>query len=219
MFFAEREVSKIPGISPDIKPRPIERIGIVGAGTMGGGIGMAFANAGIPVTIIDTKQDAIDRGRATITKNYERSVARGRFTQAQMDERIQSMTLCARLWPRSRTPISFIEAVFENMELKKNIFKQLDAVAKPGAILATNTSTLDIDAIAAVTKRPQDVIGLHFFSPANVMRLLEIVRAAKTADDVLVTALELARKARKVGVVAKVCYGFIGNRIMDPYGA
>ncbi len=217
LFFAEREVSKIPGISPDIKPWPIERIGIVGAGTMGGGIGMAFANAGIPVTIIDTKQDAIDRGRATITKNYERSVARGRFTQQQMDERIKSMTFALDMAALSDADL-VLEAVFENMELKKEIFKKLDAVAKPGAILATNTSTLDIDAIAAVTKRPHDVIGLHFFSPANVMRLLEIVRGAKTADDVLVTALGLARKARKVGVVANVCYGFIGNRIMDPYG-
>jgi 3-hydroxyacyl-CoA dehydrogenase len=217
LFFAEREVGKIPGISPDVKPRPVDRIGIVGAGTMGGGIAMAFANAGLPVTIIDAKQEALERGRATITKNYERSVKRGRFTQAQMDERIKSMTFALDFDALKRSDL-IIEAVFENMDLKKEIFRKLDMVAKSGAILATNTSTLDIDAIAAVTKRPQDVIGLHFFSPANVMRLLEIVRAEKTADDVLVAALALARKARKVGVVAKVCYGFIGNRIMDPYG-
>jgi 3-hydroxyacyl-CoA dehydrogenase len=217
LFFAEREVGKIPGISPDVKPRPVDRIGIVGAGTMGGGIAMAFANAGLPVTIIDAKQEALERGRSTITKNYERSVKRGRFTQAQMDERIKSIIFALNFDALKRSDL-IIEAVFENMDLKKEIFRMLDMVAKSGAILATNTSTLDIDAIAAVTQRPQDVIGLHFFSPANVMRLLEIVRAEKTADDVLVTALTLARKARKVGVVAKVCYGFIGNRIMDPYG-
>jgi 3-hydroxyacyl-CoA dehydrogenase len=217
LFFAEREVGKIPGIASDTKPRAVARIGIVGAGTMGGGIAMAFANAGVPVIIIDAKPEALERGRATITKNYERSVARGRFTQQQMDERIKSMTFALDMAALADADL-IIEAVFENMDLKKGIFKKLDAVAKPRAILATNTSTLDIDEIAAVTKRPQDVIGLHFFSPANVMRLLEIVRAGKTADDALVTALALARKARKVGVVAKVCYGFIGNRIMDPYG-
>jgi 3-hydroxyacyl-CoA dehydrogenase len=217
LFFAEREVSKIPGLSADVKPRAVERIGIVGAGTMGGGIAMAFANAGLPVTIVDAKQEALERGRATIARNYERSVKRGRFTQAQVDAWIGSMTLTLDMGALAEADL-VIEAVFENMDLKKEIFKKLDAVAKPGAILATNTSTLDINEIAAVTQRPQDVIGLHFFSPANVMRLLEIVRADKTADDVLVTALALARKARKVGVVARVCYGFIGNRIMDPYG-
>lgn len=217
LFFAEREVSKIPGLSADTKPRNVERIGIVGAGTMGGGIAMAFANAGLPVTIVDARPEALDRGRTTIAKNYERSVKRGRFTQPQVDEWIKSMTLTLDMAALAEADL-VIEAVFENMDLKKEIFKKLDAIAKPGAILATNTSTLDIDEIAAVTKRPQDVIGLHFFSPANVMRLLEIVRADKTADDVLVTALALARKARKVGVVARVCYGFIGNRIMDPYG-
>jgi 3-hydroxyacyl-CoA dehydrogenase len=217
LFFAEREVSKIPGLSADVKPRTVERIGIVGAGTMGGGIAMAFANAGLPVTIVDAKPEALDRGRATIARNYERSVKRGRFTQAQVDAWIGSMTMTLDMGALAEADL-VIEAVFENMDLKKEIFKKLDAVAKPGAILATNTSTLDINEIAAVTKRPQDVIGLHFFSPANVMRLLEIVRADKTADDVLVTALALARKARKVGVVARVCYGFIGNRIMDPYG-
>jgi 3-hydroxyacyl-CoA dehydrogenase len=217
LFFAEREVGKIPGLSPGVAPRPVDSIAIIGAGTMGGGIAMAFANAGLPVTIVDAKQEAIDRARSTIAKNYERSVSRGRFTADQVEARIKWMTLTLDYQAISKADL-IIEAVFENMGLKREIFAKLDQVAKPGAILATNTSTLDIDAIAAVTKRPQDVIGLHFFSPANVMPLLEIVQAKKTADDVLVTALAIAKKARKVGVVAQVCYGFIGNRIMDPYG-
>ncbi len=217
LFFAEREVSKIPGLSPGVAPRPVDSIAIIGAGTMGGGIAMAFANAGLPVTIVDAKQEALDRARSTIAKNYERSVSRGRFTADQVEARIKLMTLALDYRAVSKADL-IIEAVFENMELKREIFAKLDQIAKPGAVLATNTSTLDIDAIAAVTKRPQDVIGLHFFSPANVMPLLEIVQAKKTADDVLVTALAIAKKARKVGVVAQVCYGFIGNRIMDPYG-
>ena len=217
LFFAEREVGKIPGLSPGVAPRPVDSIAIIGAGTMGGGIAMAFANAGLPVTIVDAKQEALDRARATIAKNYERSVSRGRFTADQVEARIKLMTLALDYRAVSKADL-IIEAVFENMDLKREIFAKLDQIAKPGAILATNTSTLDIDAIAAVTKRPQDVVGLHFFSPANVMPLLEIVQAKKTADDVLVTALAIAKKARKVGVVAQVCYGFIGNRIMDPYG-
>jgi len=217
LFFAEREVGKIPGLSPGVAPRPVDSIAIIGAGTMGGGIAMAFANAGLPVTIVDAKQEALDRARSTIAKNYERSVSRGRFTADQVEARIKLMTLALDYRAVSKADL-IIEAVFENMELKREIFAKLDQIAKPGAVLATNTSTLDIDAIAAVTKRPQDVIGLHFFSPANVMPLLEIVQAKKTADDVLVTALAIAKKARKVGVVAQVCYGFIGNRIMDPYG-
>jgi 3-hydroxyacyl-CoA dehydrogenase len=217
LFFAEREVGKIPGLSPGVAPRPVDSIAIIGAGTMGGGIAMAFANAGLPVTIVDTKQEALDRARSTIAKNYERSVSRGRFTADQVEARLKLMTLALDYRAVSKADL-IIEAVFENMDLKRDIFAKLDQIAKPGAILATNTSTLDIDAIAAVTKRPQDVVGLHFFSPANVMPLLEIVQAKKTADDVLVTALAIAKKARKVGVVAQVCYGFIGNRIMDPYG-
>jgi 3-hydroxyacyl-CoA dehydrogenase len=217
LFFAEREVGRIPGLSPRVAPRPVDSIAIIGAGTMGGGIAMAFANAGLPVTIVDAKQEALDRARSTIAKNYERSVSRGRFTADQMEARIKLMTLTLDYRAVSKADL-IIEAVFENMDLKRDIFAKLDQIAKPGAILATNTSTLDIDAIAAVTKRPRDVIGLHFFSPANVMPLLEIVQAKKTADDVLVTALAIAKKARKVGVVAQVCYGFIGNRIMDPYG-
>jgi 3-hydroxyacyl-CoA dehydrogenase len=217
LFFAEREVGKIPGLSPGVAPRPVDSIAIIGAGTMGGGIAMAFANAGLPVTIVDAKQEALDRARSTIAKNYERSVSRGRFTADQVEARIKLMTLALDYRAVSKADL-IIEAVFENKELKREMFAKLDQIAKPGAVLATNTSTLDIDAIAAVTKRPQDVIGLHFFSPANVMPLLEIVQAKKTADDVLVTALAIAKKARKVGVVAQVCYGFIGNRIMDPYG-
>ena len=216
LFFAEREVRKIPGLSPSVTPRPIGHIGIIGAGTMGGGIAMAFANAGLPVTMVDAKQEALDRARATIRKNYERSVSRGSLAGDQLEARMKLIAL-ALDYTAVATADLIIEAVFENMDLKKKIFTTLDQIAKPGAILGTNTSTLDIDAIAVVTQRPQNVIGLHFFSPANVMPLLEIVQAKKTADDVLVTALEIAKKVRKVGVVAQVCYGFIGNRMMDPY--
>jgi 3-hydroxyacyl-CoA dehydrogenase len=216
LFFAEREVRKIPGLSPSVMPRPIDCIGIIGAGTMGGGIAMAFANAGLPVTMVDAKQEALDRARATIRKNYERSVSRGSLTADQMEARMKLIALALDYTAVSTADL-IIEAVFENLDLKKKIFAKLDQIAKPGAILGTNTSTLDIDQIAAVTKRPQDVIGLHFFSPANVMPLLEIVQAKMTADDVLVTALEIAKKVRKTGVVAQVCYGFIGNRMMDPY--
>jgi 3-hydroxyacyl-CoA dehydrogenase len=217
LFFGERELRKIPGIGADVKGRKVERVGIVGAGTMGGGIAMCFANAGIPVTIVDTAQENLDRGLATVRKNYERSVTRGSLKAEQMAQRlalIQGTLAYADLGAADL----IVEAVFENMALKKDIFAKLDAVAKPGAVLGTNTSTLDIDEIAAVTTRPQDVIGLHFFSPANVMQLLEIVRASRTAADVLMTALDIAKTIKKVGVVAKVCYGFIGNRMMDPYG-
>jgi 3-hydroxyacyl-CoA dehydrogenase len=217
LFFAERDVRRIPGLGADVRPREIKSIGIIGSGTMGGGISMAFANAGIPVTIVDVKQEFLDRGLGTIKKNYERSVSRGSLKPEDMDKRLKLITASLDYASVASADL-VIEAVFENMDLKKDIFKKLDQIAKPGAILGTNTSTLDIDQIAAVTKRPQDVIGLHFFSPANVMPLLEIVKAAKTADAVLVTALEVAKTIRKVGVVAKVCYGFIGNRMMDPYG-
>jgi 3-hydroxyacyl-CoA dehydrogenase len=216
LFFAEREVRKIPGLSSSVKPRPIDSIAIVGAGTMGGGIAMVFANAGLPVTVVDAKPEVLDRGRATIRKNYERSVSRGSLAAEQMETRMKLITPALDYAGVAKADL-VIEAVFEDMNLKKQIFAKLDQIAKPSAILGTNTSTLDIDMIAAVTRRPQDVIGLHFFSPANVMPLLEIVRAKMTADDVLVTALEIAKKVRKVGVVAQVCYGFIGNRMMDPY--
>jgi 3-hydroxyacyl-CoA dehydrogenase len=217
LFFADREVRRIPGLPDSVKPRPIKSVGIIGSGTMGGGISMAFANAGIPVTIIDVKQEFLDRGLGTIKKNYERSVSRGSLKPEDMEKRLGLITPSLDYASLANADL-IIEAVFENMDLKKEIFKKLDQVAKKGAVLGTNTSTLNIDEIAAVTGRPQDVIGLHFFSPANVMPLLEIVKAAKTADDVLVTALEVAKVIRKTGVVAKVCYGFIGNRMMDPYG-
>ncbi|MBI3149568.1 MAG: enoyl-CoA hydratase/isomerase family protein [Betaproteobacteria bacterium] len=217
LFFSERELRKIPGLPADLKSRPITKVGIVGAGTMGGGISMCFANAGMAVTIVDAKQEALDRGLATISKNYQRSVSRGSLKPEQMEQRLALISPSLDYAALAGADL-IIEAVFENMALKQDIFRKLDAVAKPGAILGTNTSTLDIDQIAAQTKRPQDVIGLHFFSPANVMPLLEIVQCAKTAPDVLMTALDLAKTIRKVGVVAKVCYGFIGNRMMDPYG-
>lgn len=217
LFYAEREVRKIPGLPASVKPRPVTQLGIVGAGTMGGGIAMCFANAGIPVTLLDTTQANLDRGLATIRKNYERSVTRGSLKPEQRDQRLGLITPTLDYAALDQADV-IIEAVFENMALKKEIFAKLDAVAKPGAILGTNTSTLDIDEIAAVTRRPEDVIGLHFFSPANVMQLLEIVQCSKTDPDVLVTALEIARQIKKTGVVAKVCYGFIGNRMMDPYG-
>ncbi len=217
LFFAERDVSRIPGLGKEVKPRNVAAVGIVGAGTMGGGISMCFANAGIPVTIVDAAQANLDRGLATIRKNYQRSVTRGSMSEAQLEQRMALISGSLDYAALSTADL-IIEAVFENMALKKEIFAKLDKVAKPGAILGTNTSTLDIDEIAAVTGRASDVLGLHFFSPANVMQLLEIVQCAKTSPDVLVTALDVAKKIKKTGVVAKVCYGFIGNRMMDPYG-
>ena len=215
LFFAERDVRKIPGVSA-VKPRRIGRVGIVGAGTMGGGIAMCFVNAGVPVTIVDAAQANLDRGLATIRKNYERSVTRGSLKPQQAEQRLGLITPTLDYGALADADL-VIEAVFENMALKKDIFRKLDGIVRSGAVLGTNTSTLDIDEIAAVTKRPQDIIGLHFFSPANVMQLLEIVQAGKTAPDVLATALDVAKQIKKTGVVAKVCYGFIGNRMMDPY--
>ncbi|GMU49943.1 MAG: crotonase [Candidatus Desulfobacillus denitrificans] len=217
LFFGERELRRIPGLPAGVQSRPIGKVGIVGAGTMGGGIAMCFANAGIPVTIVDARQEALERGLATVRKNYERSVSRGSLKPEQMESRL-ALIAPTLDYAALRDADLVIEAAFENLALKKEIFAKLDAVAKPGAILGSNTSTLDIDEIAAVTQRPQDVIGLHFFSPANVMRLLEIVQCAKTAPEVVMTALDIAKTIKKVGVVAKVCYGFIGNRMMDPYG-
>ncbi len=217
LFFGERELRKIPGLPAGVKSRKVAKVGIVGAGTMGGGIGMCFANAGIPVTIVDARQEALERGLATLRKNYERSVSRGSLKTEEMERRL-ALIQPTLDYAALRDADLVIEAAFENLALKKEIFAKLDAVAKPGAILGSNTSTLDIDEIAAVTQRPQDVIGLHFFSPANVMRLLEIVQCAKTAPEVVMTALDIAKTIKKVGVVAKVCYGFIGNRMMDPYG-
>jgi len=217
MFFAERQTSKIPDVPEDTPTRPVKSAAVIGAGTMGGGITMSLVNAGIPVTIIEMKQEALDRGLATIKKNYASTVSKGRLKQEDMDKRISLIKSSVRLDDAKDADI-VIEAVFERMDVKQDIFKKLDAIVKPGAILATNTSTLDVNAIAAVTKRPQDVIGTHFFSPANVMRLLEVVRGAKTAKDVLATTLKLGKTIKKVAVVSGVCDGFIGNRMVEKYG-
>ncbi|WP_247121027.1 3-hydroxyacyl-CoA dehydrogenase NAD-binding domain-containing protein [Kordiimonas marina] len=217
MFFAERQVSRIPGITKETPRREIGRVGILGAGTMGGGIAMNFVNAGIPVTILEVQQEALDRGLKVVRGNYERTASKGKLTMEQVEERMGLFTPTLSYDDLADCDL-IIEAVFEKMEIKKEVFTKLDAVAKPGAILASNTSYLDIDEIAACTRRPADVLGLHFFSPANVMRLLEIVRAGKTALDVLATCVDLAKTIKKVGVVAGVCHGFIGNRMLSPYG-
>ena len=217
MFFAERQTSKIPDVPEDTPTREIRKAAVIGAGTMGGGITMSLVNAGIPVTIIEMKQDALDRGMATMKKNYAATVAKGRLKQEEMDKRMGLVTPALDLAAAKDADI-VIEAVFERMDVKQDMFRKLDAVMKPGAILATNTSTLDVNAIADVTKRPQDVIGTHFFSPANVMRLLEVVRGAKTAKDVLATTMKLGKTIKKVPVVSGVCDGFIGNRMVEKYG-
>ena len=216
IFFADREVWKIPDVPATTLPRPIRKAAIVGAGTMGGGIAMSFANAGIPVTVIDVDQDSLDRGFARMRENYASTVAKGRLSQAEMDGRLSRLSSSDSLGSVADADI-VIEAVFERMDLKLDIFRKLDALAKPGAILATNTSMLDIDRIAAETSRPEDVVGLHFFSPANVMRLLEVVRGEKTADDVLASVMALSRAIKKIPVVVGVCDGFVGNRMIEPY--
>ncbi len=215
-FMAERAASKVPDVPSDTPTRKIERAAVIGAGTMGGGIAMNFANAGIPVTILETKQEALDMGLATIRKNYENTVRKGKLTQEKCEQRISLITGTLSYEDIAAADI-VIEAVFEDMGVKESVFRQLDAVMKPGAILASNTSTLDLDRIAAFTARPQDVIGLHFFSPANVMKLLEIVRGRATGKDVLATALALSKKIKKTGVVSGVCDGFIGNRMLEQY--
>jgi 3-hydroxyacyl-CoA dehydrogenase len=217
MFFADRQVSQIPGISKETPRRAIKKVGIVGAGTMGGGIAMNFANVGIPVTVLEVEQAALDRGIGVVRKNYERSAAKGKLTPQMVEDRMALFTGTLNYDDFSDCDL-IIEAVFETMDIKKKVFTALDAVAKDGAILASNTSYLNVDEIAAITKRPADVLGLHFFSPANVMRLLEIVRGEKTALDVLATCVDLAKAIGKVGVVAGVCPGFIGNRMLSPYG-
>jgi 3-hydroxyacyl-CoA dehydrogenase len=217
MFFAERQVTKIPGVPEDTPTRAIRKAAVIGAGTMGGGIAMNFANAGIPVTVIEMKQEALERGLATIRKNYAGTVAKGRLKQEEMDRRMALISPSLKVEDARDVDI-VVEAVFERMDVKQEIFRKLDSIARPGAILATNTSTLDVNAIAAVTKRPQDVIGTHFFSPANVMRLLEVVRGAKTANDVLATTMALGKTLKKVPVVSGVCDGFIGNRMIEKYG-
>lgn len=215
-FFAEREAAKVDGLDPAISLRTIKQAGIIGAGTMGGGIAMSFANAGIPVIVLEMSQEALDRGLGLCRKNYDTSVQRGRFTSEQAAAcmgRISGTTDYAELANADLV----IEAVFENPDIKKEVFRKLDQVCKPGTILATNTSYQDVNAIAAATNRPQDVLGMHFFSPANVMKLLEVVRADKTADDVLATVMKLAVKIGKVPAVSRVCYGFIGNRMLTGY--
>ena len=215
-FFGERAAGKIADVPADTPLREIRKAAIIGAGTMGGGIAMNFANAGIPVTLLEMKQEALDKGLAVIRKNYENSAKKGRLKPEDVDERMGLISSTLDYHAIGDADI-VIEAVFEDIGIKEQVFRKLDEVMKPGAILATNTSTLDVDRIASVTKRPQDVIGLHFFSPANVMRLLEIVRGKATARDVLATAMALARKIRKTGVLSGVCDGFIGNRMIEQY--
>jgi 3-hydroxyacyl-CoA dehydrogenase len=216
LFMAERAASKIPDVPEDTPKREIKTVGVIGAGTMGGGITMNFLNAGIPVTILEMKQEALDRGIATIRKNYEAQVKKGKLKQDKYEQRMALL----------KTTLSYddlkdcdliIEAVFEEMGVKQKVFETLDSVAKQGAILASNTSTLDVNKIASFTKRPQDVVGMHFFSPANVMKLLEVVRGEKTAKDVLATVMAIAKKIKKTAVVSGVCDGFIGNRMIEQY--
>jgi len=215
-FFAERAASKIPDVPADTPVRDIRSAAVIGAGTMGGGIAMNFANAGIPVTILETKQEALDKGLATIRKNYENTVKKGKLSPEKCEQRMALVKGTLDYADIAQADI-VIEAVFEDLKVKESVFRQLDAVMKPGAILASNTSTLDLDRIAGFTDRPQDVIGLHFFSPANVMKLLEIVRGARTGKDVLATVLALSKKLKKTGVVSGVCDGFIGNRMVEQY--
>jgi len=216
VFFAERETRKVPGLPADTKSLRMASGGVVGAGTMGGGIAICFANAGLPVTVLDTSQEALDRGLAVIGKTYDSMVKRGRITAPEKDQRMALIHGTLAYEDLGGADV-VIEAVFESLELKQKIFKTLDGVVKPGAVLATNTSTLDITEIAGATRRPQDVVGLHFFSPANVMPLLEVVRTESTAPAVIRTALDLAKTLRKTPVLARVCYGFIGNRMMEGY--
>ncbi|MFC3581277.1 3-hydroxyacyl-CoA dehydrogenase NAD-binding domain-containing protein [Sphingomonas hylomeconis] len=215
LFFAERQAAKIDGIAPDIALREIRKVGVIGAGTMGGGISMNFLSAGIPVTIVETQQEALDRGTGVMRKNYEGSAARGRIKPEQVEAAMGALTPTLDLSALADCDL-IIEAIYENMDVKKELFAKLDTIAKPGAILASNTSYLNIDEMAAVTSRPGDVIGMHFFSPANVMKLLEVVRGAKTSDDVLATVMALGKKIKKVAVVSGVCPGFIGNRMLSP---
>jgi len=213
LFFSERAAAKIPGLAEDAALRPVKKVGVIGAGTMGGGISMNFLSAGIEVVIVETAQAALDRGVAVMRGNYESSAKKGKLTAAAVEANMGRLTPSLELSALADCDL-VIEAVFENMPIKKEIFGKLDAIVKPGAILASNTSYLNIDEIAAATARPQDVVGMHFFSPANVMRLLEVVRGAKTAPDVLATAMAVGKKIGKIGVVAGVCHGFIGNRML-----
>jgi 3-hydroxyacyl-CoA dehydrogenase len=217
IFFAERQAAKIKDLPTDTGLRAINKVAIIGGGTMGGGIAMCFANVGIPVVMVEVNDEALQRGLAIIKKNYTITVQKGKLAEDQMAGLLELITGTTDYKDISDVDL-VIEAVFENLELKKEIFAKLDGVCKPGAILASNTSYQDIDAIAAATSRPQDVLGLHFFSPANVMKLLEIVRGEKTADDVLATSMVIGKKIGKVCALSRVCYGFIGNRMLAGYG-
>jgi 3-hydroxyacyl-CoA dehydrogenase len=212
-FFAQRQASKIPGIGKDVAERSINKVGVIGAGLMGGGIAMNMANVGIPVTIVETKQEALDRGLGAIRKNYENTARKGRLSAEQVETRCGLIQGTLAIEDLADCDL-VIEAVFENMAVKKEIFANLDRVTKPGTILASNTSALDLNEIASATSRPEEVIGLHFFSPANVMKLLEVVRGEKTADDVIKTAMAFAKRIKKVAALSGVCPGFIGNRIL-----
>src|SRR5512133_1678065 len=217
IFMAERAASKIPDVPADTPKREINSIAVIGAGTMGGGIAMNFLNAGIPVKMLKMKPEALDRGIATMRKNYESQVKKGKLKQDKYEQRM-SLLSTTLSYDDLKDADMVIEAVFEEMGVKEKVFKELDRVMKPGAILASNTSTLDLNKIASFTQRPQDVIGTHFFSPANVMKLLEVVRGEKTGKDVLATTMALAKKIKKTGVVSGVCDGFIGNRMIEQYG-
>jgi 3-hydroxyacyl-CoA dehydrogenase len=216
-FFGERAASKIADVPEDTPTRKIEKVAVIGAGTMGGGITMNFLNAGIPVTMLEMKAEALEKGVGTIRKNYENSLKKGKLTQDKLDQRM-GLLKTTMSYDDLKDADLVIEAVFEEIGVKEQVFKTLDAVMKPGAILASNTSTLNVDKIANFTKRPQDVIGMHFFSPANVMKLLEVIRGAATAKDVLATVMQLAKKIKKTAVVSGVCDGFIGNRMIEHYG-
>jgi 3-hydroxyacyl-CoA dehydrogenase len=213
VFFAERKAAKIPGLAEDAFAPKISRVGILGAGTMGGGISMNFANAGIPVTIVEMKQEALDRGLATIRKNYENTARKGRMRPEDVETRMGLYTPTLDLEALADCDL-IIEAVYEDMAIKKEVFAKLDAIAKPSAILASNTSYLNIDEIASATRRPESVIGLHFFSPANVMKLVEVVRGAKSSAEAVAAGMKIAKQLRKVPVLTGVCYGFIGNRML-----
>jgi 3-hydroxyacyl-CoA dehydrogenase len=216
LFVAERATSKIPDVPEDTPRREIKSVAVIGAGTMGGGITMNFLNAGIPVTMLEMKPEALERGIATIRKNYEGQLKKGKLKQDKYEQRMALLSTTLS-YDDIKDADLVIEAVFEEMGVKEAVFKKLDLVIKPGAILATNTSTLNVDQIAALTQRPQDVVGMHFFSPANVMKLLEVVRGAKTAKDVLATVMNVAKKIKKTAVVSGVCDGFIGNRMIEQY--
>ena len=214
VFFAERQVWKLPDVPEDTPVLPVAKVGVIGAGTMGGGISMNFLNAGLPVTIVETTQAALDRGLGVIRKNYETTAKRGRLTMEEVEARMGRLTGALDLSALSDSDL-IIEAVFENMDVKKEVFGKLDAIAKPGAILATNTSYLNVDEIASATKRPESVIGLHFFSPANVMRLLEVVRGDKSSKSVIATSMQTAKKIGKIAALVGVCHGFVGNRMLS----